>query len=384
MQYRRLGRTNMQVSALGLGIMRLPGFDVDIDKGAYAHDMEEEAIRLAHHCLSTGVNILDTAYIYAGGNSEILAGRILRSWKGHRVYLSTKSPFFDIKKQGDFRRFLEQQLQRLDMDHIDLYYLHGLDDEIWTDVRSKCDIEKEIAQAKSEGLFSHLAFSSHDRNLKALMDTGLFDAILVQYNILDRKSVPNIEYAFGKDIGVTVMGPVAGGRLSYPSQVLGAYIGEDAAASTAQLALQFVLSNPMVSCALSGMSTRKMMDENAALASEDVLLNENLSRAIEAMAEKTKLLNDLYCTGCNYCRPCPLGINIPYVFQQMIYDRVYGLREAAEKGLRAIGKEKNAGEHPNVCASCGQCVGKCPQNIPIPQRLEDVCREYAHILQKNP
>lgn len=378
MQYRPLGRTNMQVSTLGLGIMRLPGFE--FNSGIYRDDLEEEAIRLAHHSLSTGVNILDTAYIYAEGNSEILAGKILKQWRGHRVYLSTKNPISKVKKPGDFRRFLDEQLTRLQVDCIDLYYLHGLDDEIWENVRKNCNIEREIAQAKSEGLFAHLAFSSHDRNLVPLMQTGLFEAILVQYNILDRKSLPNIQYAYEHGIGVSVMGPVGGGRLSYPSQVIEGYMGAETAASTAQTALRFVLSNPMVTCALSGMSTYGMMDENAALASENVSLNDNLLRAIEAMAEKTKQLNDLYCTGCNYCRPCPLGINIPYVFQQMIYDKVYGLREEAEKGLKNIGQDENAGASPKTCVVCGKCTKKCPQNIPIPDRLDEVCREYAHIL----
>lgn len=378
MRYRPLGRTGIDVSVLGFGSMRLPGFEVETE--VYRHDLEEQAIGLAHHCFSTGVNLLDTAYIYAGGNNELLAGKILKRWQGHRIYLSTKSPVWMIEKEGDFRRFLEEQLTRLQRDSIDVYYLHGLDLEIWEDVRKRCDLEKEMRAAQCEGLFHHLAFSSHDRNLIPLMDTGLFEAVLLQYNLLDRSNEHFIQYAYEKGIGVSVMGPVAGGRLSYPSSVISGYMGEETASSSASTALRFVFANRQVSCALSGMSTGQMMDENAALASEDVTLNEQLLSSIDAMAEKTKALNNLYCTGCNYCRPCPVGINIPYVFQQMIYDKVYGLREVAENGLREIGKKEAMGANPHDCVGCGKCEDRCPQGIRIPHRLEEVCREYAHIL----
>lgn len=378
MRYRPLGRTGMDVSVLGLGAMRLPGFEVETD--GYRADLEEEAIRLAHHCFSTGVNLVDTAYIYAGGNSERLVGKILRQWKGHRVFLSTKSPVWMIKKKGDFRRFLEEQLTRLDVDSIDLYYLHGLDMEIFDEVRGVCDIEAEMAQAKSEGLFHHLAFSSHDKNLVPLVDTGLFEAVLLQYNLLDRHNEALIDYVAGKGIGVSVMGPVAGGRLSYPSSVISGYLGEETAESSAKTALRFVFANDQVSCALSGMSTERMMDENAALASEDAGMNDQLRLAIAAMAEKTQALNDLYCTGCNYCRPCPVGINIPYVFQQMIYDKVYGLREVAENGLRDIARKEGLGAGPAACVGCGQCETKCPQGIQIAARLKEVTQAYAAAL----
>lgn len=378
MRYRPLGRTGIDVSVLGFGSMRLPGFEVETD--TYRDELEAEAIRLAHHCFSTGVNVLDTAYIYAGGNNERLVGKILKNWRGHRIYLSTKSPVWMIEKPGDFRRFLEEQLARVERDFIDIYYLHGLDQEVWDEVRGRCDLETEIDQARAEGLFHHLAFSSHDRNLIPLLDTGVFEAVLLQYNLLDRRSEPLIRHAYEKGIGVTVMGPVAGGRLSYPSPVISGYLGEDASVSSAKTALRFVFANEQVSCALSGMSTRAMMDENAALASEDAALSATLLSAIAEIAEKTQALKQLYCTGCNYCRPCPVGVNIPYVFQQVIYDKVYGLRDAAENGLRQIGKEEASGASPSACANCGSCEAKCPQGIRIAERLREICCEYAHVL----
>ena len=286
--------------------MRLPGFE--FNSGQYMHEREENAIKIAHRAFELGVNIIDTAYIYAQGNNEVLVGKILKGWKD-KVYLSTKSPIWLIEKKGDFRRYLEEQLKRLDRQYVDIYYFHGLDDEIWENTILKHSIEKEALRAKEEGLIRHIGFSSHDKKLKKLLDTGLFECILVQYNILDRASEPDIFHAFEKGIGVSVMGPVAGGRLSWPSEIMNNYLkgSDDITASTAQIALRFVIGNTNVTCALSGMISTDMVEENAKLASMESPLDENIWNKINVMTEKTKRLKDLYCTGCNYCRPCPQG-----------------------------------------------------------------------------
>jgi len=381
MNYRMLGTTCIPLSVLGLGAMRLPGFE--FSSGKYLHEKEEEAIKIAHRAFELGVNIIDTAYIYANGNNEVLVGKILKSWK-EKVYLSTKSPIWLINKTGDFRRYLEEQLKRLDRDYIDIYYLHGLDDEIWENTILKYSIDKEALRAKEEGLIRNIGFSSHDKKLKKLIDTGLFECILVQYNILDRASEPDIIYASEKGLGVSVMGPVAGGRLSWPSEILNNYLkgNDNITASTAQIALRFVMGNANVTCALSGMISTEMVEENVKLASMDKYLDESIWDKINVMTEKTKHLKDLYCTGCNYCRPCPKGINIPYIFQQMIFYKVYGIREVAEEGLRAIGKEESAGQSPANCVSCGMCEQKCPQKISIMEQLVLVNQEFQDVFKK--
>jgi predicted aldo/keto reductase-like oxidoreductase len=231
-------------------------------------------------------------------------------------------------------------------------------------------------EAKKEGLIKHIGFSCHDlpANMIKLLDTGLFESMILQYNLLDTRNEEVIAHAKQKGIGILTMGSVGGGRLAAPSEALMKMIDKPVA-STAELALRFVLSNLGVSSALSGMNTVDMVRENTATASIDKPLTQIERRLILDALEEKKKLSDLYCTGCGYCMPCPNGVDISGNFNLVNYFRLYGLEEYAKNRYIQLGKRMEDGKPrpawAEACQECGECEEKCPQNIEIRNQLNE-------------
>jgi predicted aldo/keto reductase-like oxidoreductase len=369
MKYRKFGNTGVNISALGFGCMRLPMLDTD--NGQIVD--EEKSVQIIRQAIDRGVNYFDTAYGYCGGKSEETLGKALKDGYRDKVYVSTKMPTFHVKEKSDFRRFLEEQLRRLDVGAIDFYHFHALNDKLWEDVVLKFDMLDDALKAKEEGLIKHISFSFHDKPeiMMKIIDSGVFESVLCQYNLLDRSNEEAIAYANQKGLGVVIMGPVAGGRLVVPSDVFKKLFGRDAA-GTPELALRFVLGNPHVSCALSGMSDENMVEENAKTADDSSpLTKDELDRIAKALDEIKNLAN-LYCTGCEYCLPCPMNINIPHLFRIMNYHKVYGMTAYAQELYMNIGKNEREGSRPTECSECGSCESKCPQNIEIRKQLKEI------------
>ncbi len=370
MQYREFGKTGLKISALGLGAMRLPEYEQD---GKW-RIREEEAVAVIRRAMELGVNYIDSAYGYCHENSETVVGKAIKGQRD-RVILSTKLPLWHVKQQSDFRRLLETQLRRLDVDQIDFYHFHAVSQDKWENVVLANRLLDEAEKALAEGIIKHLSFSFHDRAeyMRTLIDTGLFSSVLCQYNLLDRANEESMAYAREKGMGVVVMGPVGGGRLAAPSKIIEQTVG-GRVKSTPEIALRFVLSNPDVCCALSGMSSIEMVEENAGVASDENPLSEQEKVSVDEMLEQTKRLSELYCTGCDYCMPCPKGIRIPHVFQLMNYHRVFGLTDYAKGEFKKLGVAEGAGSPPSACVSCGVCETKCPQKIEIRRQLRETDR----------
>ena len=195
--------------------------------------------------------------------------------------------------------------------------------------------------------------------------------MLLQYNLLDRANEEMIQYAAQKGLGVVVMGPVGGGRLAAPTQ-LAEKLGTGSL-NTYELALRFVLGNPGVCCALSGMENADMVEKNAAVGALEVPMTEDQWRQAGESMENLKKFSELYCTGCAYCQPCPKGIQIPRIFQAYTYHNVYGLSQLAGKTYRNyVNNEKQPGATSADCIDCGYCESKCPQHLKIRDLLKKV------------
>lgn len=373
MQYREFGKTGVKVSALGLGCMRLPCVSKD-DKWLVDQD---KAIELIHRAGELGVNYIDTAYGYHDGESEIVVGKALKGQRD-KWHLSTKLPPWNVESEDDVRRLLEDQLRKLDTDYIDFYHIHALNKGTWEDKVLKFKIIDKLVKFKDEGLIKHMSFSFHDTNefLKELVDTGYFETLLCQYNLLDRNYEDAIAHANEKGMGVTIMGPVAGGRLAFPSDVIAEAVGNKFS-GTYEIALRFVLGNQNVSCALSGMSSIEQLEANAKVASIEEPLTPEEWRKINKMLDESKKLADLYCTGCNYCKDCPQGIKIAEVFKLMNHHKVYGLTSMAKEEYSKIGKEDWRGNSVTDCIECGKCEDICPQNLNIIEKLKEVESELG-------
>jgi predicted aldo/keto reductase-like oxidoreductase len=205
--------------------------------------------------------------------------------------------------------------------------------------------------------------------------------MLCQYNLLDRSNESGIRYAASKGLGVAVMGPVGGGRLGNPSEVVSRLLPGQSRISSPELALRFVLSNPDVSMALSGMSAIGHVDENAATVTRDAALSPQELEAIQRASLENQRMMDLYCTGCKYCEPCPAGVNISEIFRTMNYHEVWDLKEYARNQYSQIGQTQwLQGNRADACTECGDCETKCPQHISIREQL----KQCHSVLSRNP
>jgi len=367
MIYKTFGNTNEKVSALGFGAMRLPMIEVNGKKIIN----DELAIPLMQNAFDMGVNYVDTAPLYCDSLSEEAVGKALKGYR-EKVFLSTKNPIED--NDGDhWTERLEKSLKRLDTSYIDFYHFWGINlksFEGWQGL--KYGPIEAAHKAKDQGLIKHISFSFHDsaENYKKIVDSGLFESTLVQYNLLDRSNEENIAYAKSKGLGTVVMGPVGGGRLGAPSEVIQGLL-KNKSVSTAETALRFIFANTHIDICLSGMENLQMVKENVDIASRTEHLSDDEIKHIRAMMEENKNLAKLYCTGCNYCKPCPAGIEIPFLFEIMNRYRVYGLNEHAKKAYNEVinGWSWIKSADASKCTQCGTCEGKCPQKLPIIKQL---------------
>jgi len=375
MIYKTFGKTGIKVSALGFGAMRLPMKEVD---GKKIVD-DDLAVPLMQQAFDMGINYVDTAPLYNESQSEVSVGKALKGYRD-KVYLSTKNPIED--NDGDhWMQRLENSLKRLDTDYIDFYHFWGINLNSFKGWQGlKYGPLKAAQKAKEQGLIKHLSFSYHDaaENYKPIADSGFFETTLVQYNMLDRSNEENIAYAKSKGLGVVVMGPVGGGRLGAPSEKIQGLL-KNRPSSTAEMALRFVLTNENIDIALSGMGDLKMLKENFEVASRTGHLTADELKHINTMMEENKNLAKLYCTGCNYCKPCPQGIDIPYLFEIMNRHRVYGLTEHAKSAYKEMmdGLSWVKSADASKCVSCGTCEEKCPQKLPIIKQLQETHKTLA-------
>ncbi|NOY81535.1 MAG: 4Fe-4S dicluster domain-containing protein [Kiritimatiellaeota bacterium] len=363
MIYRTLGKTGLRVSQLGFGAMRLPM----TGRGAEAHVDRDLAVRMIRRAFEAGVNYIDTAVNYCNQDSQRVVGEALKGWRD-RVIVSTKNHYYG-EDEGEWRRLLEDSLERLGVDWIDIYNHHGISWQRYINA-VKPRLAKWMRKARDEGLIRHICCSYHDNceNLKRLVDSGYPEVITLQYNLLDRSLEEGIAHAAAKGVAVVVMGPVGGGRLGAPSPVLEAMV--PGIRRVPELALRFVLANPDVSVALSGMSTMEQVEENLRTASDPTPLTEQNRTAIAEHLVRLRKLAELYCTGCGYCVPCPAEIGIPDTLSAYNTGRVYGLWNAARTAYRRLLKRPGQ-KGVDACIDCGKCEEKCPQNIPVRKYLQE-------------
>ncbi len=373
MKYRKFGKLDWEVSALGFGAMRLPVINEE-----QAKIDEPEAIKMIRYAADHGVNYIDTAYMYHMGQSEVVVGKALKDGYREKMKVATKLPARMIEKAEDFDRILDEQIKKLDVGMIDFYLLHGLNKEGWEKVRD-FGVLKWAEEQMAKGRIGRLGFSFHDEFavFKEIIDA--YDNWVlsqVQYNYMDvneQAGRRGVEYAAGKGITVVVMEPLRGGKLSKepPEPVAKVWASAPQQLKAVEWAWRWIWNQPEISVALSGMSTMAQVVENVKLA--DRYGAGNLSAAELKLYDKVReaynSLSPVPCTNCRYCMPCPNNVEIPRIFQlyndAVMYD---DLRTGQFMYNGPFGFQPD--QRADSCIECGECLEKCPQKIDIPDWLK--------------
>ena len=371
MKYRKFGNLEWEVSVLGFGAMRLPIIGKDP-----AHVDEPKAIQMIRYAIDHGVNYLDTAYPYHEKHGEIVVGKALLNGYREKVKLATKLPSWLVETPDDFDGFLNEQLEKLQTDHIDFYLLHALNTNYWKRLKH-WEVLKWAEGAIADGRIHYLGFSFHDdfEVFKDIVDAyDKWTFCQIQYNFMDieyQAGTRGLQYAAKKGLGVVIMEPLRGGQLTskIPKSVAELWESARERCTPADWALRWIWNHSEVSVLLSGMSTMENVIENldsadrsgtASLSKEELIL-------IDKVREEYRRIAPIACTNCKYCMPCPNGVEIATILEYYNDAIIYDNPRTPRFLYRNLSEDKRA----NQCVECFECEEKCPQGIPISEHLKE-------------
>lgn len=389
MQYRVDPRTGRRLSVLGLGCMRFPG-------SVPGRPDQRRAEAIIVRAVERGVNYLDTAYLYPG-NEAVVGAALEHLGLRDQVFLATKLPHASCKDEADLDRIFNEQLRRLRTDRIDYYLIHNITSPAqWTRLVG-LGIEAWIARQKAAGRIGAIGFSYHGStgDFSLVLDAYDWDFCQIQYNYANERyqaGTAGIVAAAGRGLAVFVMEPLLGGRLAgkLPASARRIFdqdadrmVGEGPGAveltTPAAWGLSWVWDHPEVTMVLSGMTDPEMVDENACIATAALpgALSAAQHEAVARVLQVFERSNRVPCTGCNYCMPCPRGINIPGCFAAYNASFAHGWFTGVSQYFTASAVRTGPPKLASNCVRCGACLSNCPQHIEIPDRLLDVQRRLT-------
>ena len=364
MKYRNFGKLGIKGSAFGLGCMRFNGAasgDSIID--------EQKAISLIRRAVDGGVTYLDTAYVYLDRTSEIVLGKALQDGYRDRVTIATKMPAEHVHNRTEMEALLDEELKKLQTDHIDFYLMHGINREKWEYFKS-IGAPEFFDDMKKAGKIRYKCFSFHGPydQFEYIIQDYDWDMVQIQYNFMDvenQAGTKGLELAGRLGIPVVIMEGLLGGRLAKaPDNVQALYDAFPVKRSPVEWAFRWLCNHPEIATVLSGCNEAEQIDDNLRIF--DTVEPNIMS------AEELKLMDDVRaaylartkigCTGCRYCMPCPNGVNIPGTFSVWNNVSLYGIDPKQDWGFKAM-LEK--GETPENCVECGACEAACPQHLGI-------------------
>ena len=366
MEYRKFGNTGLTPSILGFGMMRLKkNEDGTID--------EQWAIENLRWAIDHGLTYVDTAYAY--GDSERVTGLCLQDGYREKVTLATKIPANMVDSEEDFNRILDEELSRLQTDHIDVYLLHALNKDRWEKVK-KLNIIGMAEKAKAAGKIRHIGFSFHDtlevfKEILYAYDGWEFCQIQLNYMDVDYQAgMEGLCLANEKGLAVVIMEPLRGGMLANVPEEVAKMLPKN----PVQSALNFLWNLPQVNVVLSGMGETEQVQQNVAYADAAYagMLSAEENAAILEAGVKMYQLMQIPCTACDYCNVCPQEIAIPKIFALYNAFQTRGYFAKTIEGYKALGEHS-----AEKCISCGLCVEQCPQNIPIFEKLAQIHKRFT-------
>lgn len=354
MRYRPFGRTGLDVSALSFGCMRLA------DDQPYNTALVSRAIEL-------GVNYFETTRYYLGGTCQHRVAPGLAG-KTAGVIVSGKGRIGPDQTACQFRKEIDRQLDILGLTHFKFFQVGWFSWKMMPHLLKRGGVLEAVRQAQDEGLIQHVGFTGHDtpENFIRCIETGLFDSITVPYNLLNRSYEPTIARAGELGLGVVAMCPVAGGLLACESDKLQAAMQTDL--PTTEMALRFVLANPHVSTACSGMNRLEQLAQNVRTVRESEPGATDFAAMCAGLDRLRTTLGERFCTTCGYCKPCPRGVDIPRHMEIYRNWKCFGLGDWARKAVADMPGAQSALN----CDACGACEGKCPNELKIREILQEL------------
>ncbi len=362
---------DLELSALGMGAMRLPVFDGDdakIDEAA--------AAKMVDYAMKQGINYYDTAWGYHGGNSELVMGRILKNYPRDSFYLATKFPGYDLSNMDKVEEIFEKQLEKCNVDYFDFYLFHNVCEmNIDAYLDEKYGIFEYLMKQKEKGRIRHLGFSAHGsckvmkRFLEAYGEHMEFCQIQLNYidwSFQDGKAKVDLLNEYG--IPIWVMEPLRGGRLARLPEAAQERLKElRTEEEVPAWAFRFLQTIPGVTMVLSGMSDLDQLQKNINTYETDKPLSDEEMKILLDIVNG--MLNGvLPCTACRYCvSHCPKGLDIPGLLELYNEHSFTGGGFIAPMALMAVPEEK----HPSACVGCRSCEAVCPQQIKISEAMAD-------------
>ena len=369
---RHIERLGLDLSPLGLGVMRLQE-----KNGLFS----KEAFNLMDIAMASGVNYYDTAYFYNSGHSEaFLREALVKKYARDSFVIADKLPVWLCNSRNDMERIFDEQLERLGVEYIDIYLLHGMSKDRWHQVYRQ-DVLDFLEKKKREGRIRKTGFSFHDRceNIPIITEAYDWDIVYLQINYYDwivQDVKKNYEYVFNKGTPIVVMEPVGGGRLvRLPSEAENSLKKINPNASIPSWAIRFCASLSGVDVVLSGMVTEAELRDNLSCFDPIVSLSDTEYAALENGARAIQKAGAIPCSACRYCTDdCPVDIDIPYIFQQFNDSKMFN-HPLNWSYTEIMPIERRA----DKCINCGKCKEKCPQMIDIPKQLQ-IVHEYAFLI----
>jgi len=354
-----------------MGCMRLPFINGDGNNGVD----KDAAIAQIQYAADNGINYFDTAFGYHGGESEAIMGEALESRRDRVLYV-TKQPSWEMHDIPTIRRNLENTLKKLRTDYIDMYLMHRVMPTSWDDIKQR-GFMKEFEKFKAEGLIRHIGCSYHGtfEHYKQVVEEYPWEICLVQHNMLDinrEVTRAGIEFAAQKGIGIAIMEPLRGGGLAHaPQNVQDVYNQSDKSRTPAEWALRYLADIPEISVIVSGMTTMEQLKQNITMFNQPDMTEHCLSDAenatIAAAREAYESIITIPCTACDYCVPCPQGVQIPNIFRLYNDAHRFGHNDQPRRGYMFATR---ANGDATKCNTCGACLKKCPQGVKIIEELK--------------
>ncbi len=365
MYYKKYGNLDLEVSAIGLGLMRFDADDI-------ANNRLEKCAEIPLYALEKGINYWDTSPTYCEDKSETITGLAIKQSKRSDIILASKTNINLLgggtPSRDDFRRRLEGSLTKLNTDYLDFYHM-------WC-ILSIDSLEEHIEklygfyeEAKKEGLIRNIVFSSHmpGEELRDAVEYNQFAGLQIGYNALNyRFRQTGIARAYEKGLGVVVMNPLSGGMIPATPEKF-QYLIEGTDFTVPQAALRFVASHKEITVTLAGCGTKAHIDD-AVKAVEN--LEEVSAKDVMTKYENQGVVYNDLCTSCGYCKGCPVDIEIPKYMD--VYNNYMMLGDKEETYGRMKGMWFMGTDSIDKCLECGKCERQCTQHLPIIQRLKEV------------